>query len=218
MVMLVYRLHGGQHRYRGNVINFPQDVQEFTTRLSRHLSSLNVLVVHYQSANDSVVFRDFKVRCNKVARALLWLKGNNHYYADITIDNEILQSLSEDNSIIDIFPQLQDDQLIDNNLDDIENGNDAITHTFMPSLLTNKYKEAAINDTLERVQNQNPHVLWPEIKGSSINEFQTVRYIMRIFPTLYSTSQANLRAEHVRDIKPVKYFKHLIWYKDGKFA
>jgi hypothetical protein len=33
-VMSVYRLRGGQHRYCGNVINFPQDVQEFASHLS----------------------------------------------------------------------------------------------------------------------------------------------------------------------------------------
>ncbi len=44
-VMSVYRLRGGQYGYRGNVINFPQDVEEFTTRLPREPSSLEVLVV-----------------------------------------------------------------------------------------------------------------------------------------------------------------------------
>ena len=44
-VMSVYRLRGGQHGYRGNIINFPQDVQEFTTHLPRQPSTLNVLVV-----------------------------------------------------------------------------------------------------------------------------------------------------------------------------
>ena len=44
-VMSVYRLRGGQHGYRENVINFPQDVQEFTIHLLCHPSSLNVLIV-----------------------------------------------------------------------------------------------------------------------------------------------------------------------------
>ena len=44
-VMSVYRLRGGQYGYRGNVINFPQDIQEFTTRLLRHSLSLEVLLI-----------------------------------------------------------------------------------------------------------------------------------------------------------------------------
>ena len=34
VVMTVYQLRGGQNGYRGNVINFRQDVQEFTNRPS----------------------------------------------------------------------------------------------------------------------------------------------------------------------------------------
>ncbi|EXX58012.1 hypothetical protein RirG_201910 [Rhizophagus irregularis DAOM 197198w] len=45
MVMSVYRLQGGQNSYKGNVINFPQDVREFTRHLPRNPSSLDVLVV-----------------------------------------------------------------------------------------------------------------------------------------------------------------------------
>ena len=44
-VMTVYRLRGGQNGYRGNVINFPQDIQGFTNKLPRYPSSLDVLVV-----------------------------------------------------------------------------------------------------------------------------------------------------------------------------
>ncbi len=41
---------------------------------------------------------------------------------------------------------------------------------------------------------------------------------MHAFPTLYLTGKADLHVEHVRDIKPAEYFKHLIWYKDGRFV
>ena len=76
-VISVYRLSGGQHEYRGNVINFPQDIKEFTTRLPRHPSTLEVLIMRRQSSNNLERFRDFKVRHAKVARALYWLKCNN---------------------------------------------------------------------------------------------------------------------------------------------
>ncbi|GES73737.1 uncharacterized protein LOC105316640 [Rhizophagus clarus] len=204
----------------GEVPEELQGVQEFTTHLPHHPSSLNILIVHHQSANDSMAFRDFKVRRNKVARVLLWLKGNNRYYANVTIDNETLNSLPEDDFIVGILPQLHDDHLIDENLDDIgngdyvKNGDNAITRTFVRLLPTDKCEEAAINDTLDRIQNQNPHMLWPEINGSPINEFQTVGYIVRAFSTLYPTGQADLRAKRVKDIKPAEYFRHLMWYKD----
>jgi hypothetical protein len=61
MVMSVYRLRGRQYRYHGNVINFPQDIQEFTTRLPHKPSTLDILVMRHQSANDPTAFRDFNV-------------------------------------------------------------------------------------------------------------------------------------------------------------
>ena len=65
-----------------------------------------------QSANNPTAFREFNVRRNKVAEALVWLKQNNRYYRNITIDNEIIQSLPEDDSIIEMLPQFQEDNII----------------------------------------------------------------------------------------------------------
>ena len=60
-VMSVYRLRGGQNGYRGNIINFPQDVHEFTKRLPQNPSSLDVLIVQRQSSNETTAYRDFYV-------------------------------------------------------------------------------------------------------------------------------------------------------------
>ena len=93
-IVSVYCLHGGQYTYRGNVINFPQDVLEFATRLPHRPSSLDVFVVRHHSS-DGRAFKDFNVRRSVVARALNWLKYNNCYYSNIIIDEEVLKSLSE---------------------------------------------------------------------------------------------------------------------------
>jgi len=69
VVMSVYRLRGGQNGYRGNVINFPQDIHEFTKQLPRHPSSLDVLVIR-RSTNESTAHKDFHVRREKVAVAI----------------------------------------------------------------------------------------------------------------------------------------------------
>ncbi|CAG8500444.1 41832_t:CDS:2, partial [Gigaspora margarita] len=57
-VIMVYKLCGGQYSYHENIINFLQDVQEFTMHLSRSPSSLNVLIIYHQSVR-STSFRDF---------------------------------------------------------------------------------------------------------------------------------------------------------------
>ena len=135
-VMTVYRLRGGQNGYRGNVINFPQDIQEFTNRLPRHPSTLDVLVVRRQSGSNSTSFRDFNVRRSKVANALIWLKSNNRYYKDIIIDTETLQSLPENGSITTLLPQIQNDQTTEENSDEDESRKDAISRIFVLSLIS----------------------------------------------------------------------------------
>ena len=59
-VVSVYCLRGGQYAYRGNVINFFQDVLEFITHLPRILSLLDILIIQRQSAN-SLGFKNFNV-------------------------------------------------------------------------------------------------------------------------------------------------------------
>jgi len=69
-IVSVYCLRGGQFAYRGNVINFPQDVLEFATRLPHRPSSLDVLVVR-RCSSDGRAFKDFNVRRSVVSCAFL---------------------------------------------------------------------------------------------------------------------------------------------------
>ncbi|CAG8503777.1 4193_t:CDS:2 [Paraglomus occultum] len=149
-VMSIYRLRGGQYGYRGNVVNFPQDICEFATRLPRHPIVIGSSNHTTPFCYDLTAFRDFTVRRAKVACALR--------------------------------------------------------------------EELAIKSTLNRIQFENPPMTWPQIDNSPINEFQTPGYIAMAFPTLYPTGKADLHAEHIRDIKPAEYFKHLLRYKDGRFG
>ena len=93
-----------------------------------------------------------------------------------------------------------------------------ITCTFVLFLPSAHSENDAIKYTLDRMQNENRHIIWPQINGSPINEFQTPSYIAYPFPILYPTGCADLHAERIRDVKPAEYFKHLLLYKDGRFA
>ncbi|GBC48157.2 uncharacterized protein LOC105316640 [Rhizophagus irregularis DAOM 181602=DAOM 197198] len=171
-VMSVYRLCG-----------------EFASKLPRHPSLLDMLVIRHQSVSNAEAFRDFKVRRDKVIQALIWLKQNNRYYANVIIDHEILQSLPIDGTIDD---QLQD---INEDIDYDESENDVITHTFILLSPSANREDTAIRNTLNRIQNENHHIMWSQINGNPVNEFQTPG-----------------------DIKPAKYFRHLLQYKDRRFT
>jgi len=109
-----------------------------------------------QSSNNLESFRDFKVRHAKVARALYWLKCNNPYYSDIVIDNEILESLPDNESIVKDLSQIR----TDNDEITINNENEEnIICNFVPSLVPGIRENVAINNSLERIQNENPPVM-----------------------------------------------------------
>ena len=215
-VISIYQLRGGQNEYRGNVINFSQDIEEFITRLPWVPSSLEVLIVRRQSSNNLEGFRDFTVRHSKVGQALSWLKANNRYYSDVVIDNEVLQTLPENDSIVDQLRQIRNQSSEDSNDNEIEE--ERITQTFVPLNPPSSREKVAINNAFDRIQTENLPVLWPEIDGNPINEFQTAGYIVMAFLTLYPTGDADLRAEQVKEVKPAEYFKHMLRYKDERFG
>ncbi|CAG8694080.1 12952_t:CDS:2, partial [Racocetra fulgida] len=92
-------------------------------------------------SEDGSTFRDFKVHRRKVAQALQWLKENNTYYSNITIENDVLQFLKKISIILEQIPQLNNNQPIDKidpnnvNLSVIEQESDdydVITSSFVP--------------------------------------------------------------------------------------
>ncbi len=92
-IMRVCRKHGGQREYKGHVLNLPQDIQSFLSRLPSRVVDLPVLIVRRHGAEDT--HRDFTVRRHKVLEAVLWLKTNNPFFKDIEIDRDVIQSLPE---------------------------------------------------------------------------------------------------------------------------
>ncbi|CAG8465557.1 7408_t:CDS:2 [Gigaspora margarita] len=154
-VISVYKLRGGQYAYNGNVVNFPQDMHEFVTRLPRSLSSLNTLVVRYHVANRST-FRDFHVRREKIVQTLNWLKANNIFYKDINIDGDILQSLPENGSVIDPLLQIRNEdsniEAEENTDSDVNGYENFISQTFVPSLPPGQNENNAINETFNCMQ------------------------------------------------------------------
>ena len=59
---------------------------------------------------------------------------------------------------------------------------------------------------------------WPEIGQTPINEFTTQGYIACAFPTLFPFGSADLRTPRLKKVDANPYFKHLMKYKDERFA
>ncbi len=90
-IMSLYRLPHGQYGYSGHVINLPQDVASFASRLPRVPRELDVVMVRKEGAANS--HRDFRVRRSVVLHALQWLLVNNNYYRNVRIDHDTLSML-----------------------------------------------------------------------------------------------------------------------------
>jgi len=50
-IMCVYRKHGGQRGYKGHVLNLPQDIQGFLSRLPPNVAQLPYLIIQ-RHGND----------------------------------------------------------------------------------------------------------------------------------------------------------------------
>ncbi|CAG8798189.1 11989_t:CDS:2, partial [Gigaspora margarita] len=143
-VVSVYNLCGGQYVYRGNVINFSQNMQKFATRLPYHPSLLDMLIVQRNSSDQSA-FCDFQVRRDK-------LKENNVFYHNIEIADNILQSLPKNDTIIDQLSEAS------NNGNENKDSEDFISRTFVPVLPPGcKTEQDAAKRQRQNLIN-NPHI------------------------------------------------------------
>ncbi|KAK3909767.1 Protein pelota-like protein [Frankliniella fusca] len=58
---------------------------------------------------------------------------------------------------------------------------------------------------------------WPSIDNNPVDEFKTI-YIALAFPCLFPNGKADMNSPRDYPVKPLNYFRHLMNYKDGRFA
>ncbi|XP_054257274.1 uncharacterized protein LOC128982231 [Macrosteles quadrilineatus] len=203
-VVSVYRIKGHQLGYSGNVINFPQAVEEFAAVLPHRITSLSAVIV-VRMRNSATDYVDFHVRASKVKKALMWLKQNNRYYFDITISDENMALLPEDGDASAFLPSFFDaSEGESENQDALEN---EVIETSVPSMTT-PHQDAQVAAVLD----------WPPIGSNPIEEFRTPGYITQAFPALFPTGNADLSNPRESKISPTEYFKHLMLFHDHRFA
>lgn len=208
----VFKLNGLQYGYRGNIVNFSQDVSKFANELPHKINDLNsIITVTYKDSKNS--HHDFRVRVMKVKQALLWLKRNNPYYKNITISEENLKQLPNDANVIESIEnvcvdgpsedghsgdELEGDEIEE---DDGHLYQSGVTMTSFP------HQDEQIKKTVE----------WPEL-GTKLDEFNTPGYIVCAFPTLFPYGVADLNDDRLKKVQKAAYFKHLLRYHDKRFA
>ena len=100
-IMRVYIKPGGQLGYSGHCLKLPQHVQELASILLRYPRDLSIIIVKLKGKDN--IFKDVKVRREKVHNALLWLLKNNPHYSNVTINQHALESLPIDGVPSDVM-------------------------------------------------------------------------------------------------------------------
>ena len=177
-IMCVYRNHGGQRGYKGHVVNLPQDIQEFLTRLPCYVNQLPVLLLRRTGKDNSHI--DLRVCQHKVLAALRWLQLNNPFFSNITIDHVALQTLPYD-GIPTELQTIEDEHssTVEEHVINPEVPHNS--HSFVPVPMAVGTEDEAIRATFEH----NDPFDWPNISNKPINEFRTPGLASQVFPTLF---------------------------------
>ena len=217
-IMCIYRKHGGQHGYKGHVLNLPQDIQGFLRRLPPNVEELPFLMIRRYGADNT--HKDCRVRRQKVMQAITWLKENNPYDSDIVIDEEALQRLTDD-GVPDNLPSLH----FEENEEETErqelteqgppqsnaNGGEQESRSFLPLQQAQQREQEAIRAFI----NGEDPLDWPSNEGEPINEFHTEGLATMAFPTLFPYGKADpTNKRRRREVTLTEGMKHLIKYAE----
>ncbi|XP_034255201.1 uncharacterized protein LOC117653547 isoform X2 [Thrips palmi] len=213
-IVSVVKLKGHQLGYKGNIINYPQDVKTFAEKLPHKVTDLSCVLTIRASKGLKPV--DFQVRAKVVRNALLWLKDNNFYYKDIEISDTNLALLPDDGNVFDLV------QGIEFNTDE-EPAHASLPNTIPPE--ENIEQEDEIYESGSPIMVKaasadqiNSLLSWPSISDKPINEFEHDSYIVQAFPCLFPTGRGRLKFGKNQSISALNYFKHLMRYCDDRFA
>ncbi|XP_057825708.1 uncharacterized protein LOC131037537 [Cryptomeria japonica] len=226
-ILQVTHATGGQFKYKGHTISFPQHIEKIAEKLPHSITSLPIIIVRrkYQRGTSY----NFIVNRDHVYRALQYKIQNDKFYADVTIDTCALENLSEgcDQNIFEqrktVNMELDSDtneiwfvgQLLETKEENI------IDHTTsMASKPPNAQREMELIRAWINNNNTHPSSLieWPSIGGSPINEYTTLGLLDMVFPTLSPNGKCDWLEPRIKQVHLHEYAKHLIQYRDNHFG
>ena len=101
-ILQVIHARGGQCKYIGHTISFPQQIVQISNCLPRKLSEIDILIVKRQEKKGKCY--DCYVTKSLVVNAFLYKIQNDKYYSDVQLDHASISSLPE--ACTDVSSQL----------------------------------------------------------------------------------------------------------------
>jgi len=215
-----FYLKGGQRASKGHCYLHFQDVETFAASLPRSLDSLEILIVRKPHRNNSTLYRDFLVRRQYVLQAIQCLIDQHRYYPKVIRKNDAKHLPMDTN----VFYQMPTVDMVaeDADLEADPNPNhtkdapfEQYTRSFVPGRFHSRSESEIIKSDLKKAAGITQ---WPSVESAHVDEYTTEGYITMAFPTLFPTGEGDYLRPRPINIKPWEYFKHLIRYKDGRFA
>ena len=243
-IMHVRYTRGRQLCYKDHIVNLPQDITEVAERLPRLPQDLDVIIIRRQDDNlDRHV--DYLCRRQVVHDALVYKIANDPNYADLERpDEQALLSLPLHGSVADMIPVII--ERVPSATSDAarpapvgpmdaanpfpeENNNDDGNEIFVGVLNIGSSRTTEAQQVRQGVQEILQHPLRhgphgqnvlnvpPADAQNPVNE-NTPGYMSMAFPTLFPDGKADFNQPRLYDVHLSDYFKHLLLYKDGRFA
>ena len=221
-IMRVYIKPGGQRGYSGHCINLPQNVTELAISLPRYPKDLAIIIVKVKGRDNT--FRDVTVRKQNVHNALLWLITNNPHYSQLTINEDALNSLSENGVPPDLMTVETDDDIVsDDNCspdagpptgypsEDIVYNDSTEMSSFLPVGEQQQQEIEAVRSQLS----ENESMPWPSTENEPLNEYQISHLATMAFPTLFPDGKGDPTNQGLlRDVPLQERIKHLLKFAE----
>lgn len=190
-VFSVFRLtKGGQFGFRGNVINFRQDISTFVNQMPRTLKSVSdTLIVRKEaSQTDPNVFNEFRVRKTVIYNAIkCLLRINSLYRSSVNLNKMNLDLLPDDANVLELlsFLEVTSEEDASESEESEEQDQNQFEHTGVINIM-----QPNVRDQVDRVLNgpddEQSILPFPTLQPGPISE-TTPGYIPLAFPCLFPT-------------------------------
>jgi len=232
-MMQAWLVKGGQSKYTGHCCSFINDINKFVQKVPTLPENLDVAVVHAKDStgdtNQPLLASNtsFHVKRERVTDNLRVLARFHPWFTTAgRIDWSSLDSLPADGSVFHRLRNIQqtevenisNNHLGPNDLDGDDNDPtlNVTSNGCVPSIRSN---ESELSELQSGLQITEAVLTMPRINTEAINEHHPSRkYIIEAFPTLFPTGRADFHEDRHFKVSAPEYFKHLMRYRDGRFA
>lgn len=192
-ILQVTHARGGQYKYSGHTISFPQDISTIVQRIPRHVEDIDFLIVR----RHGVVSKCY-VKISQVVAALLSKIQHDQYYRDVVIDYDLVNALHKRSTDVSsrlnfVYCDIEESEINETNYEDFHAKHfPSHASSFLACLPNERRQVEEIREFLDSVDPSHlQYIDWPTIGTSLVNEYNTEVLLDMAFPTLFPTGDAD---------------------------